>query len=203
MLMNKTETWVVDNPARRALQRWYEGPTLRRLGGSLPAGSRVVEIGCGAGYGTSLILDYFGAGHVDAVDLDQQMVGKARRRLRDHANRVRLAVGDATDLRAVFGAGEAAYDAAFDFAIVHHIEDWRAALAEIARVLRPGGIFYFDEVTAHALARPSYRALFDHPEHDRFTAEQFLGELPHHGLQTLGSITRIRGDYLLGAARRI
>lgn len=105
-------------------------------------------------------------------------------------------------MRAVFGAGEAAYDAAFDFAIVHHIEDWRTALAEIGRVLRPGGIFYFDEVTAHALTRPSYRALFDHPEHDRFTAEQFLDELPHHGLQTLGSLTRIRGDYLLGAARR-
>ncbi|MFL0461165.1 class I SAM-dependent methyltransferase [Kytococcus sedentarius] len=74
-----------------------------------------MEIGCGAGYGTSLILDYFGAGHVDAVDLDERMVGRARRRLRHHANRARLAVGDATDLRAVFGAGEAAYDAAFDF----------------------------------------------------------------------------------------
>ena len=74
------------------------------------------------------------------------------------------------------------------------------ALTNLHRVLRPGGIFYFDEVTAHALARPSYRALFDHPEHDRFTAAQFLDELPHHGLQTLGSITRIRGDYLLGAA---
>lgn len=27
MLMNRTETWVVDNPARRALRRWYEAPT--------------------------------------------------------------------------------------------------------------------------------------------------------------------------------
>ena len=94
------------------------------------------------------------------------------------------------------------YDAAFDFAIIHHIQDWRAALAEIARVPRPGGVFYFEEVTAHALAGPSYRALFDHPEQDRFTAEQFLDELPRHGLQTLGAVTRIRGDYLLGAARR-
>jgi ubiquinone/menaquinone biosynthesis C-methylase UbiE len=202
MLMNQTETWVVDNPARRALQRWYEAPTLRRLGGPLPAGSRIVEIGCGAGYGTRLILDYFGAGHVDAVDLDPQMIGKAERRLRRYSDRVRLAVGDAADLQGVFGAGDAAYDAAFDFAIVHHIEDWRAALAEIARVLRLGGVFYFEEVTAHALARPSYRALFDHPEQDRFTAEQFFDELPRHGLQTLGSVTRIRGDYLLGAARR-
>ncbi len=59
-----------------------------------------------------------------------------------------------------------------------------------------------DEVTAHVLARPSYRLLFDHPEHARFTAGDFLAELPHHGLDVLGAFTRIRGDYLLGAARR-
>ena len=69
-------------------------------------------------------------------------------------------------------------------------------------MLRPGGVYYFEEVTTHALARPSYRALFDHPEQDRFTAEEFIAELPRHGLQPLGSVTRIRGDYLLGAARR-
>lgn len=58
------------------------------------------------------------------------MIGKARRLLRHHVNRVRLAVGHATELCAVFGAGEAAYDAAldsaFDFAFVHHIEDRRS-----------------------------------------------------------------------------
>ena len=202
MLMNRTETLVVDNPARRALQRFYEAPTLRRLGGPLPPDAHVVEIGCGPGYGTSLIFDRFAATRVDAVDLDPAMVAKARRRLARYGGRVRLAVGDATDLHAAFGAGQAAYDAAFDFAIIHHIEDWRAAIAEIARVLKPGGVFYFDEVTAHALARPTYRKLFEHPEHDRFTAAAFCDELPRHGLRLLGSITRIRGDYLLGAARR-
>ncbi|MCX4481608.1 class I SAM-dependent methyltransferase [Streptomyces cellulosae] len=80
--------------------------------------------------------------------------------------------------------------------------DWRSAVAEIARVLKPGGLFVFDEVTAHALARPGYRLLFDHPEHDRFAADDFLTELPRHGLDVLGAFTRIRGDYLLGAARR-
>ncbi|WP_244278067.1 class I SAM-dependent methyltransferase [Gordonia westfalica] len=53
---------------------------------------------------------------------------------------------------------------------------------EVARVLKPGGRFFFDEVTATALARPTYQVLFDHPSEDRFTAGEFLHELSHHGL---------------------
>jgi hypothetical protein len=70
-------------------------------------------------------------------------------------------------------------------------------------VLTPGGRFFFDEVTATALARPSYRLLFDHPEQDRFTAGEFLAELPRHGLD-VGERwrTRVGGDYLLGVAVR-
>lgn len=202
MLMNRLETAAMNNPGRRALQRFYEVPLLIRLGGRTP-GADAVEIGCGSGYGTQLILDRFGAAHVDAVDLDPAMIGRARRRLRRHSRSVRLAVGSATDLRAALDADDAAYDAAFDFAIVHHIPDWRHALAEVARVLRPGGRFYFEEVTATALARPSYQKLFDHPSQDRFTAGQFLAELPDHGLDVEDRwVTRIGADYLLGVACR-
>ncbi|MFP8958975.1 class I SAM-dependent methyltransferase [Streptomyces nanhaiensis] len=201
MLMNRIEKAAVNSPVRRALQRLYEVPALLRLaGGPLPPDSAAVEIGCGSGYGTRLILDRFGAARVDALDLDPGMVARARRRLVHRPGRVRLEVGDATDLKAAFGAGDGTYDAAFDFAVIHHVPDWRAAVAETARVLRPGGVFVFDEVTAHALARPSYRLLSDHPEHDRFTAGDFLTELPRHGLKVTGAFTRIRGDYLLGVA---
>lgn len=115
-----------------------------------------MEIGCGSGYGTQMILDRFRAATVDALDLDEDMAARARRRLSDRTGRVRLAAGDATDLKAAFGAVDGTYDAAFDFAIIHHTPDWRSAVAEIARALKPGGVFVFDEVTAHALARPSY-----------------------------------------------
>jgi len=37
MLMNKIETFAVNNPARRALQRYGETPMLRRLGGRTPS----------------------------------------------------------------------------------------------------------------------------------------------------------------------
>ena len=201
MLMNRVETTLVNSPPRRWLQRFYEVPLLLRLGGPLPAGARVVELGCGSGFGTQLILQRFGAARVDAVDLDPAMVTRARRRLAPYADRVRLAEGSATDLRSALDAPDSRYAAGFDFAIVHHIPDWRAAIAEVARVLRPGGRFYFDEVTAVALASRTYRLLFDHPEHDRFTAAEFVAELDRHGLTVAERyVLRRGGRYLLGAA---
>ncbi|MEV4471300.1 class I SAM-dependent methyltransferase [Nonomuraea sp. NPDC049504] len=201
MLMNRVETLVVNNPARRALQRLYEAPLLVKLGGRTPGG-RVAEIGCGSGYGTKLILDQFGAAHVDAVDLDPAMVRRARVRLSRYAGRVRLAQGDANDLRSVFGSDDSSYDAVFDFGIIHHIPDWRTTLTEIGRVLKPGGRLFFEEVTAAALARPTYRHLFVHPEADRFTAGEFLAELARHHLEVGDRwATRIGGDFLFGVAR--
>lgn len=203
MLMNRVEAALVKSPPRRWLQRYYEVPALRRLGAILPERAQVAEVGCGTGYGTRLILDQFGADRVDAVDLDPAMLTRARRRLARYGDRVRLAEGSATDLKTSLVAEDDSYDAVFDFAIIHHIPDWRAALDEIARVLKPGGLFVFDEVTATALARPTYRTLLDHPTEDRFTAEEFLAELPRHGLDIADRwITRVGTDYLLGVARK-
>ncbi|GAA3803285.1 class I SAM-dependent methyltransferase [Streptomyces chiangmaiensis] len=198
--MDKVESALVNSGPRRALQRFYEAPLLARLGGRIPGG-RAVEIGCGSGYGTRLILDRFGAAWVDAVDLDPRAVESARLRLAGYGDRVRIAVGSATDLRAALEAEDDGYDAVFGLAIIHHVEDWRAAIAEVARVLRPGGRFYFEEVTLTALNRPTYRRLFDHPREDRFTAGGFLVELPRHGLyRDERWRTRIGGDYVLGVA---
>lgn len=205
MLMNRMETALINSPPRRALQRFYEVRLLIDLGGRTP-GATAVEIGCGAGYGTKLIIDRFGAASVDAVDLDPKMILRAQRRLARYGPSVRLAQGSATDLADAFspvGGTDASYDVVFDFGIIHHIPDWQAAVAEVARVLKPGGRFFFDEVTAAALARPSYQLLFDHPTENRFTAGHFLAELSLHGLQVADRWrTRIGSDYVLGVAHR-
>lgn len=200
MLMNKTETLLVTSPANRTFQRWVEAPILRRLGGRTP-GARALEIGCGSCYGTKLIIDQLGAATVDAIDLDPAMVDRARHRLRRYRDQVRVVQGSADDLQTALGAEDSSYDAMFDFGIIHHITNWRDAVAEVARVLKPGGQFYFLEVTAAALARPSYRRLLDHPIEDRFTAGQFLAELSGHGLDPADSWrTYVGSDYLAGVA---
>lgn len=116
MLMNKVETHLVTNPANRVFQRCVEAPILRRLGGRTP-GARALEIGCGSGYGTKLIIDQFGAATVDAIDLDPAMVTRARRRLRRYRDQVHVMQGSADDLRAALGACDATYDAAFDLGV--------------------------------------------------------------------------------------
>lgn len=59
----------MNNPVRAALLRWYEAPLLERLGGRVEGG-RVLELGCGRGVGTEIILRRFGAAEVHAFDID-------------------------------------------------------------------------------------------------------------------------------------
>lgn len=200
MQLNWFEDAVVNSPPRRWLQRWYETPLLRQLGGPLPPGAEALEIGCGPGYGSRLILERFGAARVDACDLDPRQVIRARRRLSRLGDRVRLATADVTDL-APF-TGRRTYDAVFDFGIVHHVPSWRDAIAEVSRVLRPGGVFYFEEVTKQALDRPVFQMLTDHPKLDRFSDTDFVTELARHGLAVAEHRTMAFGDFVIGAAVR-
>jgi ubiquinone/menaquinone biosynthesis C-methylase UbiE len=200
MLLNRIEKALINNPVRAAVQRYVEATVLERLGRRVEGG-RVLEIGCGRGIGVEILFERFGAREVHAFDLDPDMVERARER---HASRpperMKLWVGSATKIDAADGA----YDAVFDFGIIHHVPEWRSAVSEVARVLRPSGRFYFEEVTKHALDRWSYRTFLDHPKHDRFTANQFIDEVERAGI-VVGSnfIVRFFGDFVIGVGTRV
>jgi ubiquinone/menaquinone biosynthesis C-methylase UbiE len=172
MILNRLEFMLMNNPFRAALQRHVEARRFLEMGGPV-RGGRALELGCGRGVGVELILDVFGAATVDAFDLDPQMVALARRRLSKRGASVRLWVGDA----AAITAPDATYDAVFDFGIVHHVPKWRNALAEVHRVLRPGGLFYAGEPLGAMLNHPLVHRLFAHPVEDRFDAADFRNGL--------------------------
>ena len=197
MKLNRVEKALMNNPFRAMLQWHYEAPLLERLGGRVD-GLSVLEVGCGRGVGTEIIFERFGAAHVTAFDLDPDMVAQARRRLGGYGpEHLRLFVGDVTAL----DASDEAFDAVFDFGIIHHVPDWPAALAEIRRVLRPSGRFFFEEVTAQALARWAYRTFLAHPRENRFSGRQLLAELERRGL--VGRyIERCFGDFIVGVGWR-
>lgn len=189
----------MNNPVRALIQRRHEAALMERLGGRVE-GARVLEIGCGRGVGTEIIFERFGAREVHALDLDPDMVARARRRLSKYsANRLTLFVGDAEAIR----AADASYDAVFDFGIIHHVPAWQRAVAEVARVLKPGGRFFFEEVTKQALDRWFYQTFLDHPKANRFSAQEFIAELENQGIivgeKQLGWFF---GDFVVGVGRR-
>ena len=181
MLLNWFERAAVNNPLRSALQRHVGAKKLIRLGGTQAIG-RVLEIGCGRGVGADIALGDFGATSVDAFDLDPKMVKQAKCYLNKHGDKAHVWVGDASAI----SARDSTYDAVLDFAIIHHVPEWRLAIREIQRVLKPGGYFYGEEVLRAFIDHPIARRLFMHPQDDRFDAAEFTNELESVGFKVIG-----------------
>ncbi len=89
---------------------------------------RLLDVGCGPGQLTRRFVDEAGA-DVSAIDLSERMVELAR------ALGLDARVGDAEQLP--FGDGE--FDCVFAGWVLYHVPGLTQAIAECARVLRPGG----------------------------------------------------------------
>lgn len=200
MKLNLTEKLLVNNPARAMVQRLYEGPLLRELGGRLD-NARVLEAGCGQGVGLQILLEQFGARQIYGVDCDPRQVRRARHRLGGRFDGcVVLAVASVERLP----FPDECFDAVVDFGMLHHVVDWQAGVAEIRRVLKSGGRFFFEEVTRVALNRWLYRTFLDHPTENRFSEAEFVAELAIHEIELIGTPRRILADDIfIGIGRRL
>jgi arsenite methyltransferase len=138
---------VFDEDAARKIEALYLiGDALRRrrivreaLGAS--AGERVLDDGCGPGfYCLELLEDVGPSGSIVGVDGSAAMLALAARRCAGHDN-VELREGDATALP----VEDASFDAALSVQVQEYIGDVAAGLAELHRVLKPGGrVLVFD-----------------------------------------------------------
>jgi ubiquinone/menaquinone biosynthesis C-methylase UbiE len=178
MKLNFLERFFILNPVRPLIQRHLEARQLLKLGGSLTDGL-VLEVGCGPGAGIDLLFDLFGATTVHAFDLDDRMVHHARRRHVRRTAAVQLWTGNVRHIPVPDGT----YDAVFNFGALHHVVDWRAALEEIRRVLKPGGRFYCEEILKYYITHPFWGRLMKHPQADRFDGVDFVAALKHSGLK--------------------
>ena len=199
MKLNAIERAAMNNPLRAAHQHHVEAGWFRRLARGSLAGQHVLEVGCGRGVGVEVLLDRLHAEHVTAFDLDPVMIGKAERRLHARRDGVMLSVADACEIE----QSAASIDAVVEFGVIHHVPDWRTAIAEIARVLRPGGLLLFEDVPRHTLDTWLFRTFTVHPRQDRFEAEEFADELARHGLSPTAAPERHMGGHAFaGAARK-
>jgi arsenite methyltransferase len=107
---------------------------VREAVGAQP-GERILDVGCGPGFYVAEVLDEVGPeGSVLGVDVSPQMLAIAAKRCAGRAN-VEFREAPATKLP----VEDASVDAALSVQVLEYVADTGAALAEIHRVVRPGG----------------------------------------------------------------
>ncbi len=121
---------------------------------------RVLDLGCGTGELTRLTARHFPDAEVVGVDFTAAMLAVARRRT--PAGPTTVGYGRATALRLPFSDG--AFDVATNAFLVRNLADLDAALGEMRRVLRPGGVLLILEITepTSPAVASLFHAYFDH-----------------------------------------
>ncbi|MGV9772461.1 class I SAM-dependent methyltransferase [Streptosporangium sp. NPDC003464] len=109
---------------------YYTRPAILDLAGDV-AGRRILDVGCGAGPLLAALRDR--GAIVTGVDSSTKMLELARQRLGDGA------VLLPADLRSPLPFPDGAFDDVIVCLVLHYLEDWKAPLAELRRVLAPGG----------------------------------------------------------------
>ncbi|MDP6775657.1 MAG: class I SAM-dependent methyltransferase [Candidatus Latescibacteria bacterium] len=116
---------------RNPVIRWLERMRVSAVVGSLGARprDRILEVGCGAGN----LLKAVPFGSLHGTDLSTYVLGKARRFLTDRAVLTRSS-GECLPYR------DACFDRAYCSEVLEHVADPARAVAEMVRVLKPGGV---------------------------------------------------------------
>lgn len=127
------------------MRQGFFGPAVREralVAAGVPPGGLVADLGAGSGFVTEALL---AAGlRVIAIDRSERMLEALRERL-GRPDRLELRAGDADAIP----LADAEVDAVFANMLLHHVERPPAVLAEMARVLRPGGRLAVTDMESH------------------------------------------------------
>ena len=104
------------------------------------AGKRVLEVSCGAGGGASYIMRTLGPASYTGMDLNPASIELCRREHRSSPDSNSCRVTPRTCL-----FPDEAFDAVINVEASHQYPDFIGFLAEVARVLRPGGHFLYTD----------------------------------------------------------
>jgi ubiquinone/menaquinone biosynthesis C-methylase UbiE len=104
--------------------------TTRRL--ALRPGARLLDVGCGTGVLLEQVYVQWPGVRAVGIDLSWRMLAVARRRLPGQVSLIRADVG-------LLPCAEQSFDVVVSNSSFHYWPDPKRALAELARVLRPGG----------------------------------------------------------------
>ncbi|MCB0120236.1 MAG: class I SAM-dependent methyltransferase [Anaerolineales bacterium] len=136
MKLSTPEFRAMQSLPRKWGQRHFEMPVFQRMGLDLK-NKDVLEIGCGSGYGAYLLSSLDPKSYI-GIDVMEEQITLAQK---DHPQ-FEFILQSAEDLSRF---SDASKDVVVIFGVLHHIRNWRKAIDEINRVLKPGGSFFLEE----------------------------------------------------------
>lgn len=193
----KSSAWVSKSSAQRYAKTVNDQVSLseidldtqiRLLESNSKLGKKVLDLGCGTG---ALTLRLAESGYeVTGVDISAQMLDQLARR----SKKLNLTLVEADIFSLPFN--EASFDAAVSRWVLPHFSDWSAAVRQVSRVLKPGGVFIFDfpsrEHIEHAQGRESLlskeRLGYEHSE------EESVDPYFYYGAETRESMTKVLAE---------
>lgn len=110
-------------------------------------GKEVLDLGCAGGFMAEAMA--LRGANVTGIDPASEAIEAARRHARENGLRIGYDVGVGETLP----YGDASYDAVVCVDVLEHVADLPRVLAQVARVLRPGGLFLYDTINRNALSR--------------------------------------------------
>lgn len=172
------ERFIPGTPGEIWVEHWHRYHFAARLA----AGKRTLDVACGEGYGSALLASR--AASVVGIDVSPDAIAHAQRAYGSLAH-ARFERASCTALP----LPDASIDLAVSFETVEHISEQSAFVAELARVLAPGGILlmscpnkreysdergYRNEYHVRELYRDELAALIG----ERFPATTWFGQRP-------------------------
>ena len=189
LMLTRVVPMVYERWWRPTLGRAFKGLTgpgmeeekrIARLLLGLAAGHSVLDVACGPGNFTRSFGTTVGPrGLAVGIDASETMLERGARELeRGGAENVCLLRGDATDLPFVEGS----FDGVCCFAALHLFADPFAALADMARVLAPGGRIAIMTSVRRQITLPPLKPVLERTSGMHvFEQDEIVGELQAHG----------------------
>ncbi len=112
---------------------WAEHISRYAFASRFAPGARVLDLGCGAGYGTAELAGR--ARSAIGIDLAPEAIAHAKAAY----SRANVSFVTASATKLPFRG--ASFELVTAFEVIEHLTDWRALLAEARRLLRPSGVF--------------------------------------------------------------
>jgi 2-polyprenyl-6-hydroxyphenyl methylase/3-demethylubiquinone-9 3-methyltransferase len=125
---------------------YFKEALVQRLAIS-PTNLKVLDVGCGGG----LLAEEFAKLGCDVTGIDRSLptLATARAHAKSHGLSIRYLPGNANSLP--FDTGT--FDVVYCCDVLEHVEDVSAVIAEISRVLKRGGVFFFDTINRTLLSK--------------------------------------------------